>query len=185
MSSNPQIHVTVAAIIESGGRFLLVEEQVDGRVVLNQPAGHLDPGESLPAAAARETFEETGYTFVPSHLVGIYHWQNETDMTFVRFAFCGKHTAPTGPVHLVRRHRWRALAHAPSRCSRASANCGARWCIRGVDDYLAGARYSLDLVPYLSWERLERRATDVGFARRIRAGHGLCACPPARLSPGW
>ena len=87
MSSD--IHVTAASIIESRGRFLLVEERVDGRVVLNQPAGHLDPGESLATAAARETFEETGYTFAPTHLVGIYHWQNETGTTFVRFAFCG------------------------------------------------------------------------------------------------
>jgi 8-oxo-dGTP pyrophosphatase MutT (NUDIX family) len=158
MDSNPHIHVTVAAIIESGGRFLLVEEQIDGRIVLNQPAGHLDPGESLPAAAARETLEETGYTFAPSHLVGIYHWQNETDTTFVRFAFCGKHTAPTGPVRLdvgIIGAHWLTRPQMLAR----ERDLRSPMVIRGVDDYLAGARYSLDLVPYLSWERLARRAT--------------------------
>jgi 8-oxo-dGTP pyrophosphatase MutT (NUDIX family) len=158
MNSNPQIHVTVAAIIESGGRFLLVEEQIDGRIVLNQPAGHLDPGESLPAAAVRETFEETGYTFAPSHLVGIYHWQNESDMTFVRFAFCGKHAAPSGPVHLdvgiVGAH-WLTRGQMLAR----ERELRSPMVLRGVDDYLAGRRYSLDIVPYLPWERMAQRAT--------------------------
>ena len=127
MDSNPDIHVTVAAIIESGGRFLLVEEQIDGRIVLNQPAGHLDPGESLPAAAARETLEETGYTFEPSHLVGIYHWQNETrhDVRALRVLrqAHGSRPAPCASTSA-------SLARIGSRarrCSRASAICGARW----------------------------------------------------------
>ena len=157
MNSNPDIHVTVAAIIESGGRFLLVEERVDGRIVLNQPAGHLDPGESLADAAARETLEETGYTFVPSHLVGIYHWQNETGTTFVRFAFCGKHTAPTGPVRLdvgIIGAHWFTRPQILAR----EHDLRSAMVLRGVDDYLAGARYSLDIVPYLSWERLARSA---------------------------
>ncbi|HUO67140.1 MAG TPA: NUDIX hydrolase [Gammaproteobacteria bacterium] len=157
MNANHDIHVTVAAIIESGGRFLLVEERVDGKVVLNQPAGHLDPGESLADAVARETFEETGYTFVPSHLVGIYHWQNETGTTFVRFAFCGKHTAPTGPVRLdvgiVGAH-WLSRAQILAR----EHDLRSSMVLRGIDDYLAGARHSLDLVPYLSRERLARSA---------------------------
>jgi len=158
MNANPDIHVTVAAIIESGGRFLLVEERVDGRIVLNQPAGHLDPGESLPAAATRETFEETGYEFSPAHLVGIYHWQNETDTTFVRFAFCGKHTAPAGPVRLdvgIIGAHWLTR---PQMLARES-DLRSPMVLRGVDDYLAGVRYPLDVVPYLSWERLARRAT--------------------------
>jgi len=62
--------VTVAAVIERGGRFLFVEERIDDRLVLNQPAGHLDPGESLAAACRREVLEETAHPFEPRVLVG-------------------------------------------------------------------------------------------------------------------
>jgi 8-oxo-dGTP pyrophosphatase MutT (NUDIX family) len=151
------IHVTAAAIIERDGRFLLVEENVDGRVVLNQPAGHLDPGESLPAAAARETREETGYAFAPSHLVGIYHWQTESGTTFVRFAFCGAHTAPTGAVRLdegIIAVHWLTRAQMLVR----EHDLRSPMVMRCVDDYLAGARLSLDVVPYLSWQQLAERA---------------------------
>ena len=152
------IHVTAAAVIERDGRFLLVEEHVDGRVVLNQPAGHLDPGESLPAAAARETFEETGYGFVPSHLVGVYHWQNEAGTTFVRFTFCGTHTAPTGPARLdhgIIAVHWLTRAQMLAR----SGDLRSPMVLRAVDDYLGGTRHSLDLVRYLAWEQLAKRAT--------------------------
>ena len=82
--------VTVAAVIERDGRFLLVEEIVDGRRVLNQPAGHLDPGESLAAACAREVLEETAHRFSPTGLVGIYRWHYEPEnVTFLRFCFLG------------------------------------------------------------------------------------------------
>src|SRR5260221_6876262 len=66
--------VTVAAVIERGGRFLLVEERIDGRRVLNQPAGHLDPGESLVAACRREVLEETAHDFEPRALIRVYRW---------------------------------------------------------------------------------------------------------------
>jgi 8-oxo-dGTP pyrophosphatase MutT (NUDIX family) len=83
--------VTVAALIERGGRFLCVEEQADGRRVLNQPAGHLDPGESLVAACEREALEETAHRFRPEALVGIYRWHDAPrDVTFLRFAFRGR-----------------------------------------------------------------------------------------------
>ena len=83
--------VTVAAIIERGGRFLLVEELIDGRRVLNQPAGHLDPGESLMAACSREVLEETAHHFTPTGLVGIYRWHYAAqDITFLRFCFFGE-----------------------------------------------------------------------------------------------
>ena len=82
--------VTVAAVIERGGRFLLVEERVDGRSVLNQPAGHLDRGESLLAACRREVLEETAHRFEPSGLVGIYRWHYAArEVTFLRFCFSG------------------------------------------------------------------------------------------------
>jgi 8-oxo-dGTP pyrophosphatase MutT (NUDIX family) len=156
MSSD--IHVTAASIIESGGRFLLVEERVDGRLVLNQPAGHLDPGESLPAAAARETLEETGYTFAPTHLVGIYHWRTEAGTTFVRFTFCGTHAAPKGPVRLdegIVGTVWLSRAQMLAR----EADLRSPMVLLAVDDYLAGKRHSLDLVPYLPWERRAQRVT--------------------------
>ena len=68
-------NVTVAAMIERGGRFLLVEEETDDGIRLNQPAGHLDEGESLVDAVAREALEETAHRFMPEYLVGIYQWR--------------------------------------------------------------------------------------------------------------
>jgi len=83
--------VTVAAIVERDGRFLFVEELQDGRRVLNQPAGHLDPGETLLAACAREVMEETAHRFEPAGLVGIYRWHYKPeDVTFLRFCFTGR-----------------------------------------------------------------------------------------------
>jgi len=83
--------VTVAAVIERDGRFLLVEELQEGRRVLNQPAGHLDPGESLIAACRREVMEETAHRIEPTGLVGIYRWHYKpADVTFLRFCFAGK-----------------------------------------------------------------------------------------------
>ena len=85
-------HVTVAAICEQDGRFLMVREVVGGREVLNQPAGHLDPGESLEQAVIRETLEETAYDFTPQRLCGVYRSipsQGE-DQTIIRFCFSGR-----------------------------------------------------------------------------------------------
>ena len=82
---------TVAAVIERDGKFLFVEEMQEGRRVLNQPAGHLDPGETLIAACAREVMEETAHRFEPTALVGIYRWYYKpADVTFLRFCFSGK-----------------------------------------------------------------------------------------------
>lgn len=84
-------HVTVAAICERDGRFLLVREEVDGQIVLNQPAGHLDPDESLEQAVIRETLEETAYDFTPQQLTGIYRYAPDatSPQCFLRFAFSG------------------------------------------------------------------------------------------------
>jgi 8-oxo-dGTP pyrophosphatase MutT (NUDIX family) len=82
---------TVAAVIERDGRFLVVEELHEGRRVLNQPAGHLDPGETIIDACAREVLEETAHRFTPTALVGIYRWvYAPADVTFIRFCFSGK-----------------------------------------------------------------------------------------------
>ena len=83
-------NVTVAAVVEQDGRFLMVEEETDDGLRFNQPAGHLEKGESLVAAAAREALEETAHRFRPGFLVGIYQWPKPgSDITYLRFAFGG------------------------------------------------------------------------------------------------
>ena len=142
--------VTVAAIIESEGRFLLVEEETPEGVRLNNPAGHLDAGESLLQAVVRETLEETARVFTPSALLGVYmsryvrSARNE-DVTYLRFAYCGTvgqaepgRALDTGILRAVwmtageiraarERHRSPALQH-------------------GIDDFLRGTRHPLDAV---------------------------------------
>lgn len=85
-------HVTVAALARRGDRFLLVREEVNGRIVLNQPAGHLDPGESFEQAVIRETLEETAHPFTPSGLLGIYRFVPAEGVTetHIRLAFVGE-----------------------------------------------------------------------------------------------
>ena len=84
-------NVTVAALVERNGKFLMVEEETPEGVRLNQPAGHLEAGESLIAACERETREETGVVFKPEFLVGVYQWARpQGDMTYLRFAFGGR-----------------------------------------------------------------------------------------------
>src|SRR5882757_426475 len=87
-SSKPEI--TVAAITESNGRFLVVEERINQRLVFNQPAGHVEQGESLLTAVIREVREETAWRFDPASLIGVYLWQSpESGITTMRFAFSG------------------------------------------------------------------------------------------------
>ena len=89
MPWNPE--VTVAAIVERDGRFLMVEERIGGRLVLNQPAGHLEDRETLIEAVIRETREETAWRLTPEALVGTYLWRNpDNERTFLRFAICGR-----------------------------------------------------------------------------------------------
>ena len=84
-------HFTVAAIIEEDGKYLLVEEWVDGQKVLNQPAGHLEPNESILDAVVRETKEETATLFQPSNVIGLYRWKLESkNRTYIRVSFSGK-----------------------------------------------------------------------------------------------
>ena len=141
--------VTVAAVVERDGKFLFVEERASGRVVLNQPAGHLENGETLIDAVARETLEETGWTFVPQAVVGLYVWQPEhLSRTFLRVAFGGRLDGhdPDRPLdHGILRTRWldreQLLASGPKHRSPLVLRC--------VDDYLGGARYPLELLTHL------------------------------------
>ena len=84
-------NVTVAAVVERDGRFLVVEEETEDGLRFNQPAGHLEEDEPLVDAVVREALEETAYHFKPTHLVGIYNWKHPAkDVTYLRFAFAGE-----------------------------------------------------------------------------------------------
>jgi 8-oxo-dGTP pyrophosphatase MutT (NUDIX family) len=141
--------VTVAAVTERDGQFLLVEERASGRIVINQPAGHLESGESFIDAVIRETLEETGWTFRPQAVVGVYVWQPEhLSRTFLRVAFSGvlESHDPARPLdHGILRTRWcgrdQLLAQQAKLRSPLVLSC--------IDDYLAGARYPLELISHL------------------------------------
>ena len=138
--------VTVAAVIERDGRFLFVEEEIDGRRVLNQPAGHLDPGESLVAACAREALEETAHRFAPNALVGVYRWHYAAkDVTFLRFCFSGEILSVekdrTLDKEIVRLH-WLTLEELRKRKDEHRSPLVQKC----VEDYLAGRRFPLDLL---------------------------------------
>jgi 8-oxo-dGTP pyrophosphatase MutT (NUDIX family) len=148
--------VTVAAVIEQQGRFLLVEEHTSEGLRLNNPAGHLDPGESLVAACARETMEETAYQFTPQALVGVYlaRFQRSVpkqaleaieDITYLRFAFCGslgawdaKRTLDTGIVRTL----WLSADDIRANVSRLRSPL----VLQCMEDYLAGQRFGLELI---------------------------------------
>ena len=140
-----QPSVTVAAVIERDGRFLLVEELVDGRRVLNQPAGHLDPGESLEQAVVREVMEETAHRFEPRALVGVYRWRYApADVTFLRFCFSGTVFETENKAldeEIIALH-WLTRVQLKER----SAEHRSPLVQECVEDYLAGRRFPLDLL---------------------------------------
>ncbi len=140
-------HVTVAAIAQdSWGRFLLVEEEAEGRRCFNQPAGHWEKGETLSEAVVRETLEETGFRFLPQYLVGVYHWTHpRRDLVYLRFAFAGDVdcTAPAGRLDAgIIGPVWMDLTEICSREGEMRSSMVER-CIR---DFLQGQRFPLDLV---------------------------------------
>ena len=136
--------VTVAAIIEHDGRFLFVEEEAEGRRVLNQPAGHLDPGESLIAAVAREVLEETAQRFTPTALLGVYRWHYALqDVTFLRFAFCGE-ALEAGPGRALDPEILALHWFTPHELSARRTMHRSPLVERCVADYLAGKRFPLE-----------------------------------------
>jgi 8-oxo-dGTP pyrophosphatase MutT (NUDIX family) len=142
-------NVVVAAVIERDGKFLLVEEKADGKLVLNQPAGHLDEGESLMQAVVRETLEETAWHFTPETLLGVYRWQHPTkSITYLRFAFAGRvtrHEESRALDHDIVRTLW--LTPEEIRAERVRHR--SPQVERCLSDYLAGQHYSLELLKEL------------------------------------
>jgi len=141
--------VTVAAVVERDGRFLLVEEETSDGIRINQPAGHLDPNESLLHAVTRETLEETAHDFVPTAMVGMYmsrYVSSRTglEVTYLRFAFTGE----IGAVHDrpldygILRALWMTYDELLA-CSETHRSPLVLQC---VDDYLAGKRAPLSLI---------------------------------------
>ncbi len=142
--------VTVAAIIEREGRYLLVEEETPEGLRLNNPAGHLDPGESPDQGVAREALEETAFPFQPTALVGVYlsRFQREStgeDITYLRFAYCGelgefdaRRSLDTGIV--------RTLWMTPDEVRASVPRHRSPLVLRCIEDHLSGQRYPMQLV---------------------------------------
>jgi ADP-ribose pyrophosphatase YjhB (NUDIX family) len=143
-------NVTVAAIIEKEGRYLLIEEHTQEGLRLNNPAGHLDEGESPAEGCAREALEETAHPFTPNALVGIYlsRFQRAAtgeDITYVRFAFCGE--VGDLQAHLsLDEGIVRTLWMTPEEVRASATRHRSPLVLRCIEDHLAGRRYPLELV---------------------------------------
>lgn len=143
-----QPDVTVACVVVRDGRLLVVEEQVRGRVVLNQPAGHLEPDETLLEAARRETLEETGWHVEPSAFIGAYQWKSpdldgEPGRHYLRMAFAAeplRHEPERGLDEGILQALW--LTPAELQAEAARHRSPLVW--RVVEDFLAGRRHPLD-----------------------------------------
>jgi len=136
--------ITVATIAERDGRFLMIEEETRVGVRLNQPAGHVEVGESIAAAAARETLEEAAWRVDPTALVGVYHWQSPLYGTYVRFTFAAvprMHEA-TRPLDVgIVRALWLTYDEVAAHPMHRSP-----FVLRSLDDYRAGRRFPLGLI---------------------------------------
>jgi len=150
--------VTVAAIVERDGRYLLVEEQTADGLRLNNPAGHLEAGESLAQAVVREVLEETAHPFTPDALVGVYLARRggADDVTYLRFAFTGRvgdalagRALDTG----IERTLWLT----PDEVRASAARHRSPLVLRCLEDHLAGRRWPLDLL----WADLAGYASTV------------------------
>lgn len=140
--------ITVACVVERDGRFLLVEERVRGQLVLNQPAGHVEAGESLLEAAVRETLEESRWEVELAGLIGVYQWRAPDDIHFLRFAF----RALPRREHLRReldRGIERAVWLSRDEMAAASERLRSPLVLRAVEDALATPHAPLGLVRHV------------------------------------
>ena len=142
--------VTVAAVAERDGRFLVVEEHTSEGLRLNNPAGHLEPGESLVEAVCREALEETACRFTPTALLGVYlsrfrRLATGEDVTYLRFAFAGTASEPE-PGRALDDGIVRALWLTPDEIRRHATPHRSPLLARCIEDHLAGRRHPLDLL---------------------------------------
>jgi 8-oxo-dGTP pyrophosphatase MutT (NUDIX family) len=153
-----KLDLTVAAIAEDDGRFLFVHERAARRAVLNQPAGHLEAGESLIEAVVRETREETGRVFHPDAVTGIYLWQGPAGRMILRIAFAGRVGERDAAARLDRaiiRTLWLNRAGLAAR----AAEHRSPLVLLCVDDFLRGARYPLDMLNHVPLDGLAIQRT--------------------------
>ena len=150
MSKRWRPSVTVAAVIEKDGRFLMIEEETSEGLKINNPAGHLDPGETPAEGCAREALEETAWRFRPTALLGVYisRFQRSTtgeDITYLRFAFTGElgeHVAGRALDHGIVRTLWMTADELRATADRHRSPL----VLRCLDDYLQGVRLPLSAV---------------------------------------
>jgi 8-oxo-dGTP pyrophosphatase MutT (NUDIX family) len=142
-------HVTVACVVADGDRYLMVEEEVGGRLAYNQPAGHLDDGESLAAAALRETLEETGWTVALQHLIAVHQWRStEHGDAVIRFSFAPRaisHDAARPLDNGIRRALWLNRGEIAALGDRLRSPL----VLLSIDAWLAGQRLPLSTLDYL------------------------------------
>ena len=137
--------ITVATIAERDGRFLVIEEETRVGLRLNQPAGHVEVGESIAAAAARETLEEAAWQVDPTALVGVYHWQSPLYGTYVRFTFAAtprRHERSRPLDRGIVRALWLTYDEIAARRSMHRSP----FVLRSLDDYRAGCRWPLGII---------------------------------------
>jgi 8-oxo-dGTP pyrophosphatase MutT (NUDIX family) len=156
-----ETHLTVAAIIEKRGRFLMVEELVGGRTVINQPAGHVERGETFIDAVVREVREETAWRFVPAAINGVYLWQHpDSGERFLRVAFCGNcedHDARLALDDGIIRTLWLTRAELVKRRDALRSPM----VLRVIDDYLQDVRFPLSMFQHLEIDDLASHAQVV------------------------
>ena len=143
------LHVTVAAVIARADRYLLVEERIDDNILFNQPAGHLEPGETLVQAVQREVREETARHFEPDALVGVYQYEmSSKQRTYLRFCFCGwvgeREAGRSLDDEIVTTH-WLTQAEIEERKTRLRSPM----VLQCIADHQAGTRLPLDSLHYL------------------------------------
>ncbi|WP_185267881.1 NUDIX hydrolase [Halopseudomonas xiamenensis] len=138
-------HVTVATIVEDQGRYLMVEELSNNRVVFNQPAGHLEADESLIQAAHRETLEETAWTIEITGVTGVYLFRGENGVTYQRTCFTALPLTHQPELELdtgILRAHWMTLDEIHARQSELRSPL----VLECILDYLNKPRYPLDLI---------------------------------------